>query len=388
VKNNKIDISLIRKYLQGELDARAMYELERLAQDDPAVMDVILGMEMGNSDLHDANLVTINERVSKRVQGSKIKKMIPWKTWTVAASLVFGVTIATFWMLGKPGNNDLVQNKKSGRPVDSTALAATVESAGQVNPDANAQKISADQVLAANKKMKQKSAFSAPAKPINEDLAVNQPVVVSSSRPFARRSAVVMQPKIDNATVAGAGFGAEQAASDQISKQIINPEARIAASRSKVMLDSGANAIAAVSNKNIMMNDTQTLNEVVVIGYGMQKKLELNAPLAGKVAGIQVKGIPAKSNAIEIKEAHPVNGWKLYKKYLKDNATVPAGKSGKVRLAFTIDEQGKPLAIRIVKSAGEEIDQKAKRLIIEGDKWISGKDELLKEIVLEIRFHP
>jgi len=34
------DISQLKKYLEGKLDARSMYELERRAQDDPFLQDM------------------------------------------------------------------------------------------------------------------------------------------------------------------------------------------------------------------------------------------------------------------------------------------------------------------------------------------------------------
>ena len=37
------DISQIKKYLEGKLDARSRYELERRAQDDPFLMDALEG---------------------------------------------------------------------------------------------------------------------------------------------------------------------------------------------------------------------------------------------------------------------------------------------------------------------------------------------------------
>jgi hypothetical protein len=93
VEKNKPDIALIRKYLNGELDARAMYELERRAQDDPYLMDVLMGMEMGNETEDEDSLATIDQLLGQRVQKVQTKKMIPWKSWSIAASVVIGVSV-------------------------------------------------------------------------------------------------------------------------------------------------------------------------------------------------------------------------------------------------------------------------------------------------------
>ena len=43
--SKKNDILQIRKYLNGELNARAMHQLERRAQDDPFLMDAMKVMK-------------------------------------------------------------------------------------------------------------------------------------------------------------------------------------------------------------------------------------------------------------------------------------------------------------------------------------------------------
>jgi hypothetical protein len=70
VSKHEADISLIRKYLSGELDARAMHLLERRAQDDPFLMDALEGYENTKSD----SVVPLSElsaRLHNRVEKKK-----------------------------------------------------------------------------------------------------------------------------------------------------------------------------------------------------------------------------------------------------------------------------------------------------------------------------
>jgi len=102
VKSNKPNISLIRKYLNGELDASAMYQLERQAQDDPMLMDVMMGMEADGQNQDQHALADISQRIKNRVGAKRSVKLFPWKTWTVAASLVLVLSFITFIVLRKP----------------------------------------------------------------------------------------------------------------------------------------------------------------------------------------------------------------------------------------------------------------------------------------------
>jgi TonB family protein len=138
--------------------------------------------------------------------------------------------------------------------------------------------------------------------------------------------------------------------------------------------------------------NNSSLNEVVVTGYGQAKKTTLTGSVAtiqpastkkttlrGSVATIQL--------ASTIKKAHPQIGWDAYKKYIKDNATMPNGKTGSVRVAFTVDAKGVISNIKIIKGASDDMNQKAIKLIQNGSKWFGDKDGLPKEIKLKIRFH-
>ena len=55
MSNKKADISQIRKYLNGELNATAMHQLEQDALDDPFLMDALEGYEVNGKD-QQANL--------------------------------------------------------------------------------------------------------------------------------------------------------------------------------------------------------------------------------------------------------------------------------------------------------------------------------------------
>jgi hypothetical protein len=74
-----------------------MYELERQAQNDPFLMDVIKGMESGNEN-HQPNLDAIDRLIQQRVQQDK-RRVIPiYKYWPAAACLLIALGIGGWWL--------------------------------------------------------------------------------------------------------------------------------------------------------------------------------------------------------------------------------------------------------------------------------------------------
>lgn len=113
-----------------------------------------------------------------------------------------------------------------------------------------------------------------------------------------------------------------------------------------------------------MNEDDQALSEVVVVGYGTQKK----ADYVGSIAPTP----PAK-------QPQPLIGLKAYKRYLKENLRRPTegecqGVKGKVIIRFHVDSQGKPQELFVKKSLCPAADEEAMRLINEGSGWTAGNE--------------
>jgi hypothetical protein len=102
VSADRYDISLIRSYLDGKLDNRAMYELERRAEGDPALSDLIRGMESAGEDVHRQNLSRITRRLERRVAGKVRGRIVSWTVWPVAASIVMVFVFGLWWFNRKP----------------------------------------------------------------------------------------------------------------------------------------------------------------------------------------------------------------------------------------------------------------------------------------------
>lgn len=119
----------------------------------------------------------------------------------------------------------------------------------------------------------------------------------------------------------------------------------------------------------VMKEETGMLDEVVVTGYGTQKK----NMVTGSVS--EVKSL-SKNKVDEIKP-EPIGGIKEYKKYIEQNLVRPSEPSckkikGKVVLQFSVNTSGHPQNITVKKSLCPSLDQEAIRLLKDGPKWKAG----------------
>ena len=94
------DVLQIQKYLNGELDARAMHQLEREAQDDPFLMDAMEGYQNAKSDQR-ANLTDLMSRLDSRVSEKK-SRIIPLRIISIAASVLLICGAGLWWLKQKP----------------------------------------------------------------------------------------------------------------------------------------------------------------------------------------------------------------------------------------------------------------------------------------------
>src|SRR5690606_20432678 len=99
MEKHRVDMELIRRYIRGELTPREMYALERQAQADPMLMDIILGMEQEALDVHDDNLADIRKRIAERTgqRRATTRRLATAQRWAIAASILAVLSVGTWW---------------------------------------------------------------------------------------------------------------------------------------------------------------------------------------------------------------------------------------------------------------------------------------------------
>jgi len=151
----------------------------------------------------------------------------------------------------------------------------------------------------------------------------------------------------------------------------------------EVALEKGDNEL-----KITLDEDFSSLSEVVVTGYGKTQDTENET---GSVTTLDRQGLGLP---VTVSYPSPVGGMKAFKKYVKENLVYPkkaedTGISGKVKLGFTITENGKVKDIEVLRSLGYGCDEEAIRLLKNGPDWhpktVEGSPET-SERTISIKF--
>jgi hypothetical protein len=124
VHKREAEILQIRKYLNGELDAKAMHQLERRAQDDPFLMDALEGYGLAKAD-QQKQLDELSARLKSRIEPKK-GRVIPFRFLSIAASVLVLCMVGVWWYYSSDGNarkekvlaTNLDLQKPAGAPAD------------------------------------------------------------------------------------------------------------------------------------------------------------------------------------------------------------------------------------------------------------------------------
>ncbi|MDB5111433.1 MAG: hypothetical protein JWR67_2547 [Mucilaginibacter sp.] len=158
--------------------------------------------------------------------------------------------------------------------------------------------------------------------------------------------------------------------------------------------DSSVNTEAKTNTAVAEMQDEDEatpLNEMLVMDITAQKKpaVKTDNSQAGKKgdhmdSSNDMFSIPV---AKKTTEAHPQNGWDDFEKYLKDGAVSPDGKTGTVKLSFTVNGDGTFTDIKVKSSVSDAADKKAIELVKNGPAWIGNANKQAKEVTVNVDFH-
>ena len=85
--------------------------------------------------------------------------------------------------------------------------------------------------------------------------------------------------------------------------------------------------------------------------------------------------IENSESKLTVQNAVPIMGIDSYKLYLKDSLRYPESAKekelqGQVELRFRVNDQGEVIDLEVVNELSEECDLEAKRLVLEGSKWV------------------
>ena len=417
MKANRPDISLIRKYLDGNLDERAMYELERQAEDDPQLMDVIKGMDSADAETHNNNLVSIDRLLHERIIKGKRRNGFLWANWQVAASLLIALTIGTWWLTQKPEKETLAKRPATVERKDTLVLPVPLNEKPVGSVIAKSQQKQPSVIHKSDLERELKNSLSVASNDKNpsleENTSLNEVVVVAygtQKKANIVGSVTMSTSEIEskklsdsnmNESLAGKAPGVTMirgrsgtTANMVISGKVVDKTDNTPLPGAAIRVNDTPYATKTDVNGNFSITipeNTEVLN-IASVGYNSKElqvkkgenleiKMEPNTAALSEVVVIGYGS--GKSNSEKV---HPVIGWRAYKEYLKENAVSPDSGTYRAIVEFTVDRSGRTSNFN-VKGSNDVLNQKAIDLIVNGPKWVGGKGEKPQTVKLRITFH-
>ncbi|MEP6611229.1 MAG: carboxypeptidase-like regulatory domain-containing protein, partial [Mucilaginibacter sp.] len=425
---------LIRKYLKGELDARAMHQLEARAQDDPFLMDALEGYEHAGRDQQN-NIVDLSSRLQQRVE-RKERRIIPFRWLAIAASVLVVFTIGWLWLSNGPKQlvkplaklekppvktspvqplaKDTTSAKQLAENIPGPALpkrTTTVRRAGTPAPAAPAAPDMAfyDKNIALKEvKINKDDAADKDTTPLNEMVVMDYsskkkaaPIDTSSgqyaynykSKPAATTDIGLQSKALGvSKTPALSPFSSPQQQPVILQGRVIDNKDKMPLPGASVRVN--GKSYGALTDNNgrfsVKVDSPKSRVEIGFVGYNTVKIDARNSDSL-KTIGLEPNSsslsevVVVNSNQATL-NARPKDGWVNFNKYLKENALSPDGLKGTVKLSFMVAANGGISDIKVTSSVSAATDKKAIDLISNGPQWngnSSGKPQLVK---LNVRF--
>lgn len=433
MSKHEADILLIRKYLNGELDARAMHQLEARAQDDPFLMDALEGYESSRRDQQN-NLADLSSRLQHRVE-RKERRIIPFRWLAIAATVLVVFTIGWLWLSNGPKQpvkqvatvekppvktspvlplaKDTVAAKQLAENIPLPAMpkrVTFVRPAGTPSP-------AAPEIIAAEKnnvlkekevRVNKEAAAEKDTTPLNEmvvmdysskkkaaplDTSSKQYGYYGNSKPAATTDYVLQSQALGvSKTPAQSPFSASQQRPIILQGLVVDNNDKSPLPGALVRVN--GKSYGAVTDNNgkfsIKVDSPKSKVEIGFVGYNTVKIDARNSDSL-KTIGLEPNSsslsevVVVNSNQAAL-NARPKDGWVNFNKYLKENAKSPDGLKGTVKLSFTVAADGSISNIKVINSISTATDKKAIDLISNGPQWngnSNGKPQLVK---VNVRF--
>jgi hypothetical protein len=421
VDSRNTDILQIKKYLEGKLDARAMYELERRALDDPFLMDAMEGYEVAGKrdnvldDLHG----TLQNRSHNR------GRVVSMRTLTIAASVIAVLTVGGWWLFSRQAvdkSQIVAQTDPDHTAVEPSPLVKEPQIA--INKDSLLALNVPKAVIRSPRRLstrvyREPGAVNDVAAISDETaeraLAVTQQegtniaeVVTTNARSLAKTDSV---PFNEMVVMGYAARSKRSATTGAVLKEVAIAPAKDALTsvvsttiKGKVVGDDGqplpgvavsagnsVNAALTDANGNYSLNIDSLKTDLTYnyIGYKTRKLDVANGNTANVILESQNAGlnevVVIGYGKAKARNAQPENGWENFQKYLNDNA-ISADVTGTYRVSFTVEKDGSLTGFSVNKDVNNVGGQKAIQLIKDGPEWLGNSNGKPKRVTVSVRF--
>ena len=365
-------MDVLEDYLDGKLDAKTMHRVERLSLEDPFVAEALAGLSLSPKRVQSLSLL------QKQLQDRIAKKPVEQKRWQItsqrlsiaAAAAVLFITVSLlFWMREKSNREQIAAN--TPKKVEVAIAPGPEKSKEEVDKVITEAKM--DRYANQSKKVSvQRSlTLSSLTIPSSQNALVKGVVYDENKAPIPGASVKLNGASVATVTDAKGEF------SLNLDSLLKDPKLNVA------FLGYMPKEVNAKTGQTLaieLKGDTQTLNEIVVVGYGAQKK-KMQTGSISKIAP----------------QPEPTGGWGTFEEYIINNNKLLKDKklTGRyITVSFKLNENAEPIDLRVIKSFNlippqtEAEEKEAIRLVKEGPKWIlpANSSTSSKETIVNIKF--
>ena len=432
-KNNDLpDKDTLRRYLQGKLPPEEAHRMEKLILNNPLYQDALDGLETLSEEELEQDLTDLSHQIRKKTKTASKGTKINFYRIAAAVILLVAfsyVIIYTTTRMGEVSKNETLSQKQEvqdeGEQVPAEALVVETDTAFRSAESDDLQNQQSESVETAS-----------PEKPENRTSA-EEHVETLSPVESPEVLSVVATEKLQEETadrgIEDAYFQEEEGESreeatldeatpdeaedsdlmkkdeepsrvdqeDDLEKQ--DPPSAVARTDERKLMDIQDKDLEGLGHEQEAMKvksmgqPAPELNDYQESDRDKGKENKMARQADSQNVNVPEAAYEPLANAeIESEDSLklvPVDGYEIYAEYIKDNLKYPPEDlerkiEGSVKLRFIINKDSIPDEIRIVQSLSPNCDEEAKRLLMEGPKWIPVyKDVELHEIEMEYNIY-
>ncbi len=385
-------------YLNGELDDKAMHQVERLLLKSPFEEEAMEGLAELPKAEREEDIAALKSALKSRTSAKN--QSYTW--WYAAASIILIGTVSYFLIqrnTDMPGQDivmaeqELSEDPASGAEnkssvLDSSDLIAMNEGASQENrdvtepqseePDAalNRQPAETSGTIDQNTESRENtqilseaSIAEAEALDVEPD-ALSEPARVEMKPPSEERSKV--------GRISGESLAITKNGGRTVHGRVIMQDGTPLPGVNVAISGTERGTISDIDGYyEIDVPDDATLVfsllglEAMEITHPDGEELNITMQQDDAVLSERVVTAPAQRDSASITGAEPISGKEAYKRYLQDNLKYPASDlEGTVVIQVSVGPDGGITALEVTRSLAPEFDQEALRLIREGPIWV------------------
>lgn len=355
------DISQIRKYLNGELDARAMHRLEKRAQEDPFFMDALEGYS--NRKDQQNNLEDMQRKLQKRMRKSAKKPVALWPLIAVAIAVLALILLGAWWVMF----NEPSAKRNHGK--SSILMKANLDA---VNFYIIANRLASGKnethTLRRHLVLVYSNIYNIEADTIKNKSNRDGNVVQTSEIPIT----------------AASGFKRVTGRVRTVIGERPIPQAIVwnqTTDRQYATDIKGFYTVDARIGDTLYFGYRGFKNEKVVVGKGNKINIDMEQKNASLFDSF-VKGL--NINTYD-DLAHPEIGWDKFRS-LQSRVKSPDGKKGTVKVKFTVNPDNSLSDFIIIDSLSTATHTEAIHFIKEQNKWLHNTNNKPQTLTLKIKF--